>query len=57
MTCDEESQGIEQQIDQKTKVEIMEVLRKMFGNAYDIPKPEEILYPDGSSNKFYRSSY
>ncbi|KAJ8753614.1 hypothetical protein K2173_022855 [Erythroxylum novogranatense] len=52
---DEESKRIEQQKDEKTQEEIMQVLRKMFGN--NIPEPEGILVPKWWSNKFFKGSY
>ncbi|XP_011008901.1 PREDICTED: polyamine oxidase-like isoform X1 [Populus euphratica] len=52
---DEEAKRIEQQPDIKIQEEIMDVLKKMFGN--DIPEPEEILIPRWWSNRFFKGSF
>ncbi|MCL7023107.1 hypothetical protein MKW94_022667 [Papaver nudicaule] len=52
---DDESRRIEQQPDSKTKAEIMEVLRNMFGD--DIPEATDILVPRWWSDKFYRGCF
>ncbi|KAJ7945883.1 Polyamine oxidase 1 [Quillaja saponaria] len=52
---DEESRRIEQQSDKETEVEIMEVLRKLFGE--NIPKPESLLVPRWFSNKFFKGCF
>ena len=52
---DDESRRIEQQRDETTKAEIMEVLRKMFGE--DIPEAEAILVPRWGQDRFTGGSY
>ena len=52
---DDESRRIEQQSDETTKAEIIEVLRKMFGK--DIPEPEAILVPRWGQDPFTWGSY
>lgn len=52
---DDESIRVEQQSDEETKAEIMEVLRKMFGK--DIPEATHILIPRWKSDRFYQGSY
>ncbi|KAI3959254.1 hypothetical protein MKW92_014633 [Papaver armeniacum] len=52
---DDESRRIEQQTDSKTKAEIMEVLRNMFGD--DIPEATDILIPRWWSDRFYRGCF
>ena len=52
---DDESRRIEQQRDETTKAEIMEVLRKMFGE--DIPEPKTILVPRWGQDRFMGGSY
>ncbi|KAJ0960648.1 hypothetical protein J5N97_001476 [Dioscorea zingiberensis] len=52
---DDESRRIEKQADSKTKTEVMEVLKKMFGN--DIPEATDILVPRWWSNRFYKGSF
>jgi polyamine oxidase len=52
---DEEAKRIEQQQDIKIQEEIMDVLKKMFGN--DIPEPDEILIPRWWSNRFFKGSF
>ncbi|KAI3980452.1 hypothetical protein MKX01_038624 [Papaver californicum] len=52
---DDESRRIEQQSDSKTKAEIMEVLRNMFGD--DIPEATDILVPRWWSDKFYMGCF
>ncbi|CAM6104229.1 unnamed protein product [Calypogeia fissa] len=52
---DDESRRIEQQSDEQTLTEVMEVLRKMFGP--DIPDPEDVLIPRWWSNRFFRGSF
>ncbi|KAI5078844.1 hypothetical protein GOP47_0006515 [Adiantum capillus-veneris] len=52
---DDESRRIEQQPDHVTKTEIMEVLRKMFGER--IPDASEILVPRWWKNSFHGGSY
>eukprot|EP01018_Ginkgo_biloba_P036300 Gb_23546 [translate_table: standard] len=51
----DESKRIEEQGQEQTKAEAMEVLRKMFGN--DIPEAEDILVPTWWNNRFQRGSY
>ena len=53
---DEESRRIEQQSDNQTKAEIMEVLRKMFPGE-DVPDATDILVPRWWSDKFYKGTY
>ncbi|TVU48093.1 hypothetical protein EJB05_07716 [Eragrostis curvula] len=53
---DEESRRIEQQSDNQTKVEIVEVLRKMFPGK-DVPDAADILVPRWWSNRFYRGTF
>ncbi|KAF8776168.1 hypothetical protein HU200_003859 [Digitaria exilis] len=53
---DEESRRIEQQSDNQTKAEIMEVLRKMFPGK-DVPDATDILVPRWWSDRFYRGTY
>ncbi|KAI3919449.1 hypothetical protein MKW98_030160 [Papaver atlanticum] len=52
---DDESRRIEQQSDSKTKSEIMEVLRNMFGD--DIPEATDILVPRWWSDRFYKGCF
>ncbi|KAJ1686401.1 hypothetical protein LUZ63_017791 [Rhynchospora breviuscula] len=52
---DEESRRIEQQSDEETKAEIMEVLREMFGK--DIPDATDILVPRWWSNRFFKGTF
>ncbi|MQM15185.1 hypothetical protein Taro_048126 [Colocasia esculenta] len=52
---DEESRRIEQQSDNVTKAEAMEVLRDMFGK--NIPEATDILVPKWWSNKFFKGSF
>lgn len=52
---DDESRRIEQQSDEQTLKEVMEVLRKMFGP--EIPEPEDILIPRWWSNRYFRGSF
>ncbi|CAK7328940.1 unnamed protein product [Dovyalis caffra] len=52
---DEEAKRIEQQPDIKIQEEIMDVLKKMFGN--NIPQPEDILIPRWWSNRFFKGSF
>ncbi|KAH9769247.1 polyamine oxidase 1 [Citrus sinensis] len=54
---DEESRRIEQQSEKKTKAEIMQVLKKMFGNGKQIPEPDTMLIPKWWSNRLYKGSY
>ncbi|GAB2240741.1 hypothetical protein Droror1_Dr00021259 [Drosera rotundifolia] len=51
----EESARIEQQSQNETIADVMQVLRKMFGN--DIPKPSRIFIPRWKSDRFYRGAY
>ncbi|KAG2563125.1 hypothetical protein PVAP13_8KG320800 [Panicum virgatum] len=53
---DEESRRIEQQSDNQTKAEIMEVLRKMFPGK-DVPDATDILVPRWWSDRFYRGTF
>ncbi|XP_048550814.1 polyamine oxidase 1-like [Triticum urartu] len=53
---DEESRRIEQQSDNQTKVEIMEVLRSMFRDE-DVPDATDILVPRWWSDRFYRGTF
>ncbi|KAF7051601.1 hypothetical protein CFC21_059825 [Triticum aestivum] len=53
---DEESRRIEQQSDNQTKVEIMEVLRSMFPGE-DVPDATDILVPRWWSNRFYKGTF
>ncbi|XP_006649547.1 polyamine oxidase 6-like [Oryza brachyantha] len=53
---DEESRRIEQQSDNQTKAEIMEVLRSMFPDE-DVPDATDILVPRWWSNRFFRGSF
>ncbi|GLJ36654.1 hypothetical protein SUGI_0737400 [Cryptomeria japonica] len=52
---DEEARRIEQQPEEETKAEIMEVLRKMFGNG--IPEMTDILIPKWGHDRFYKGTY
>ncbi|GAV75224.1 Amino_oxidase domain-containing protein [Cephalotus follicularis] len=52
---DTESLRIEQQSDEDTVTEAMEVLKKMFGKS--TPKPISILVPRWWSNRFYKGTY
>ncbi|KAL3693588.1 hypothetical protein R1sor_007239 [Riccia sorocarpa] len=52
---DDESRRIEQQSDDKTLAEIMEVLKSMFGP--NIPEAEEILVPRWWSNRLFKGSF
>ncbi|KAL9252012.1 Polyamine oxidase 1-like protein [Drosera capensis] len=51
----EESARIEQQSNNETIAEVMQVLRKMFGD--DIPEPSRIFVPRWKSDRFYRGAY
>jgi polyamine oxidase len=51
----DEAGCIEQQLDHETKVEIMGVFRKMFGNH--IPKMEAILIPRWGRDRFFNGTY
>jgi hypothetical protein len=53
---DEESRRIEQQSDNQTKAEIVEVLRDMFPGA-DVPDATDILVPRWWSDRFYRGTF
>ncbi|CAL4916448.1 unnamed protein product [Urochloa decumbens] len=53
---DEESRRIEQQSDEQTKAEAMEVLRKMFPDR-DVPDATDIFVPRWWSDKFFRGSF
>lgn len=52
---DEESRRIEQQSDEETKAEVMEVLREMFGK--DIPEAIDILVPRWWSDRFFKGTF
>ncbi|KAK9113767.1 hypothetical protein Syun_020564 [Stephania yunnanensis] len=52
---DDESRRIEQQSDEETKAEVMEVLREMFGK--NIPEPTDILVPKWWSNRFFKGTF
>ncbi|KAJ0982225.1 hypothetical protein J5N97_010480 [Dioscorea zingiberensis] len=52
---DEESRRIEQQSDDETKAEIMEVLRDMFGK--NIPEMTDIYVPRWWSDRFYKGTF
>lgn len=53
---DEESRRIEQQSDNQTKAEIMEVLRKVFPGK-DVPDATDILVPRWWSDRFYKGTF
>ncbi|XBH59284.1 hypothetical protein VPH35_080573 [Triticum aestivum] len=53
---DEESRRIEQQSDNQTKAEIMEVLRSMFPGE-DVPDATDILVPRWWSDRFYKGTF
>ncbi|KAL6643037.1 hypothetical protein ACP70R_021218 [Stipagrostis hirtigluma subsp. patula] len=53
---DDESRRIEQQSDNQTKAEAVEVLRKMFPNE-DVPDATNILVPRWWSNRFFKGSF
>ncbi|KAK9684708.1 hypothetical protein RND81_10G226900 [Saponaria officinalis] len=53
--ADDESIRVEQQSDEKTKAEAMEVLRKMFGNK--IPEATHIMVPKWKSDRFYQGCF
>ncbi|KAJ4795755.1 Polyamine oxidase [Rhynchospora pubera] len=52
---DEESRRIEQQSDEDTKAEIMQVLKEMFGKS--IPDATDILVPRWWSNRFFKGTF
>ncbi|KAL2936100.1 Polyamine oxidase [Bienertia sinuspersici] len=52
---DDESKRVEQQPDEDTKAEAMEVLRKIFGK--DIPNPTQIMIPRWYSDRLYRGTF
>ncbi|MQM20932.1 hypothetical protein Taro_053961 [Colocasia esculenta] len=52
---DDESRRIEQQPDNVTKAEAMQVLRNMFGK--NIPEATDILVPKWWSNRFYKGTF
>lgn len=51
----DESRRVEQLTDEAIEAEIMDVLKKMFGD--NIPNPEDILVPRWGLNRFYKGSY
>ncbi|KAI9033831.1 amine oxidase [Phycomyces nitens] len=51
----EQSYTVESMEDSEVQAEIMEVLKKMYGN--DIPEPTEIFIPRWHSNPLFRGSY
>ncbi|CAN6299955.1 unnamed protein product [Urochloa humidicola] len=53
---DDESRRIEQQPDNQTKVEAVEVLRKMFPGK-DVPDATDILVPRWWSNRFFKGTF
>uniref|UniRef100_A0ACD5WPA4 Uncharacterized protein n=1 Tax=Avena sativa TaxID=4498 RepID=A0ACD5WPA4_AVESA len=53
---DDESRRIEQQSDNQTMVEAVEVLRKMFPGK-DVPEATEILVPRWWSNRFFKGTF
>jgi polyamine oxidase len=53
---DDESRRIEQQHDNQTMAEAVEVLRKMFPGK-DVPEATEILVPRWWSNRFFKGSF
>uniref|UniRef100_M8CM88 Polyamine oxidase n=1 Tax=Aegilops tauschii TaxID=37682 RepID=M8CM88_AEGTA len=53
---DKESRRIEQQSDNQTKAEIMEVLRSMFPGE-DVPDATDILVPRWWSDRFYKGTF
>ncbi|XP_074316278.1 polyamine oxidase 1-like [Silene latifolia] len=53
--ADDEAIRVEQQSDEETKAEAMEVLRKMFGNR--IPDATNIMIPRWKSDRFYRGCF
>jgi polyamine oxidase len=53
---DDESRRIEQQSDEQTMEEAMEVLRKMFPEK-DVPEATEILVPRWWSNRFFKGTF
>ncbi|KAH7665500.1 N(8)-acetylspermidine oxidase (propane-1,3-diamine-forming) protein [Dioscorea alata] len=52
---DEESRRIEQQSDEETKAEVMDVLREMFGK--DISEATDILVPRWWSDRFFKGTF
>ncbi|KAI5065858.1 hypothetical protein GOP47_0018482 [Adiantum capillus-veneris] len=52
---DDEARRIEQQSNKVTKEEIMEILKKLFGEG--IPEAEDVLVPRWWKNRFYGGSY
>ncbi|XP_074316274.1 polyamine oxidase 1-like [Silene latifolia] len=53
--ADQESIRIEQQPDEETKAEIMEVLRKIFGKH--IPDATDIMIPRWNSDRLYKGTF
>jgi polyamine oxidase len=53
---DDESRRIEQQSNNRTKAEAVEVLRKMFPGK-DVPDATDILVPRWWSNRFFKGSF
>jgi polyamine oxidase len=53
---DDESRRIEQQSDNATKAEAVEVLRKMFPGR-DVPDATDILVPRWWSNRFFKGTF
>lgn len=51
----DESRRIEQLPDETIEAEIMEILKKLFGE--NLPKAESILVPRWGMDKFYKGSY
>ncbi|KAJ4829075.1 hypothetical protein Tsubulata_030974 [Turnera subulata] len=50
-----ESRRVEQLSDEEVQAEIMEILKKLFGDS--IPDPEDILVPRWGQSRFYKGSY
>ncbi|WCJ36059.1 Polyamine oxidase 1 [Euphorbia peplus] len=51
----DESRRVEALTDKEIEAEIMEILKKLFGEK--IPNPEEILVPRWGMSKYYKGSY
>lgn len=54
---DTESYRVEKQSDERTKAEVLAVLREMFPEANDIPEPIDFLYPRWSTEPWAHGSY
>jgi polyamine oxidase len=54
-TTQDLSYDVELKTDDEVKAEVMEVVRKMYGD--DVPEPTEFMFPRWTSNPLFRGSY